>query len=79
MREFVSGEGLSEEEEAEAYAVQDVVGDDPTQFEEAVKHEKWRKAMDSEINSIEKNQTWELMDLLVEQKQLELDEFSRQS
>ena len=63
MREFVSGEGVSEEEEAEAYAVQDVVGDDPTQFEEAVKHEKWRKAMDSEINSIEKNQTWELMDL----------------
>ena len=47
MREFVSGEGLSEEEEAEAYAMQDVVGDDPTQFKEAVKHGKWRKTMDS--------------------------------
>ena len=62
MGEFVSGEGLSEEE-AEAYLIQDVLGEDPTQFEEAVKHEKWRKAMDSEIQSIEKNQTWELMDL----------------
>lgn len=40
MGEFVNGEGLSEEE-AEAYMVQDVVGDDPTQFEEAMKHEKW--------------------------------------
>jgi len=62
MEGFVTGEGLSEEE-AEAYLIQDVLGDDPTQFEEAVKHEKWRKAMDSEIQSIEKNQTWELMDL----------------
>ncbi|RDX74343.1 hypothetical protein CR513_45924, partial [Mucuna pruriens] len=61
--DFVSGEGLSEEEEAKAYMVQDVTGDDPILFEEVVKHEKWRKAMDNEINSIEKNQTWELMDL----------------
>ena len=65
MGEFVTGEGLSEEEEVDtaAYIVQDVISDDPILFEEAVKHEKWRKAMDSEINSIEKNQTWELMDL----------------
>jgi len=62
MEEFVSGEGLSEEE-AEAYMIQDVLGEDPTQFEEAVKHKKWRKAMGSEIQSIGKNQTWELMDL----------------
>ncbi|RDX88499.1 hypothetical protein CR513_29897, partial [Mucuna pruriens] len=63
MGDFISGEGLSEEEEAEAYMVQDVTGDDPILFEEAVKHEKWRKAMDSEINSTEKNQAWELMNL----------------
>ena len=62
MEEFVSGEGLSEEE-VEAYLIQEVLGEDQTQFEEVVKHEKWRKAMDSEIQSIEKNQTWELMDL----------------
>ncbi|CAJ2637501.1 unnamed protein product [Trifolium pratense] len=63
MQDFVSGEGLSEEEEEETYMVQDDMGDDPILFEEAVKHEKWRKAMDSEIKSIEKNQTWELLDL----------------
>ena len=36
---------------------------DPTTFESAVKEEKWQKAMDDEINSIEKNDTWELCDL----------------
>lgn len=41
--------------------VQDVAGDDPYLFAAAVKLEKWRKAMDVETNSIEKNQTWELM------------------
>ncbi|RDX88105.1 hypothetical protein CR513_30341, partial [Mucuna pruriens] len=69
MGDFVNGEGLSEEE-AEAYMVQDVIGDDPILFEEVVKHEKWRKTMDSEINSIEKNQTWELMDLLTGAKKI---------
>ena len=32
---------------------------DPTTFESVVKEEKWRKAIDEEINSIEKNDTWE--------------------
>ena len=36
---------------------------DPTTFENAVKEEKWRKAMDDEIDSIERNGTWELSDL----------------
>ena len=36
---------------------------DPTTFEIAVKEEKWKKAMDEEINSIERNDTWELSDL----------------
>lgn len=40
----------------------------PTTFESAVKEEKWRKAMDDEINAIEKNDTWELFDLPDEQK-----------
>ena len=62
MEGFVSGEGLSEEE-AEAYMLGDMIRDYLTLFEEAVTHEKWRKAMDSEISSIEKNQTWELMDV----------------
>ena len=36
---------------------------DPTTFESAVKEEIWRKAMDDEINSIEKNNTWEMCNL----------------
>ena len=37
--------------------------DDPIHFEEAVKDKKWIDAMDEERNSIEKNKTWELVDL----------------
>ncbi|CAL2270440.1 unnamed protein product [Prunus armeniaca] len=36
---------------------------DPISFEEAVKDTKWQMAMEAEINSIEKNHTWELTDL----------------
>ena len=35
---------------------------DPTEFEEAANDEKWQKAMQEEINAIEKNNTWELVD-----------------
>ncbi|OMO99220.1 hypothetical protein CCACVL1_03887 [Corchorus capsularis] len=36
---------------------------DPVLFEEAVKEAKWQKAMAEEIKAIEKNNTWELVDL----------------
>ena len=62
MGDYISGEGLSDGEEA-AYVIQDVAIEDPILFEDAVKEEKWRMAMDSEISSIEKNKTWELVDL----------------
>lgn len=39
------------------------VDSDPITYTEAVKEEKWREAMNNEIKSIEKNQTWELTDL----------------
>lgn len=40
MEDFVTGEGLSEEDEAEiAYIIQDVTSEDPILFEEAVKKE----------------------------------------
>ena len=32
-------------------------------FEEAVEEEVWAQAMDEEIECIEKNQTWELVDV----------------
>ena len=31
---------------------------DPIMFESAVREEKWRKAMDAEIEAIERNDTW---------------------
>ena len=37
--------------------------DDHIHFEEAVKDKKWIDAMDEEMNAIEKNKTWELVDL----------------
>jgi hypothetical protein len=37
--------------------------DDPTTYDEAVKSEAWRKAMDLEIESIEGKNTWELSSL----------------
>ena len=37
--------------------------EDPIHFEEAVKDKKLINAMDEEINAIEKNNTWELVDL----------------
>lgn len=36
---------------------------DPECFEDAVQLKVWRKAMEAEISSIEKNNTWELIDL----------------
>jgi len=36
---------------------------DPTSFEEAVKDAKWRKAMDEEMATIARNDTWELTEL----------------
>ena len=35
----------------------------PSSFEEAIKDENWVQAMDEEMNSIEKNDTWDLFDL----------------
>ena len=37
--------------------------DDPSTFEEAVREERWRRAMEAEIGSIEGNHTWDLVEL----------------
>jgi hypothetical protein len=34
---------------------------EPKSFEEAIKDELWNKAMDEELDQIEKNDTWELV------------------
>ena len=63
MRDYVSGEGLSDDEETANFAT--LLTDDPFYYEDAMKYEMWRKAMDSEIKAIEKNNTWQLMELPV--------------
>lgn len=64
LKDYVSGEGLSDEEAAfySAFFVLYTTGADPLNFEEAMKSERWRNAMDAEIEAIEKNGTWELID-----------------
>ncbi|CAA7032829.1 unnamed protein product [Microthlaspi erraticum] len=70
--DYTSGEDLSDAEEEINMATIDMVNlehlafmiiSDPTSFQEAVKHQKWREAMNAEMNSIEKNQTWSLVSL----------------
>jgi hypothetical protein len=36
---------------------------DPVSFDEAAKEDVWIKAMDEEIDSIERNKTWDVVDL----------------
>eukprot|EP00253_Pinus_taeda_P031978 PITA_31978 len=36
---------------------------DPIHFEDAIKDKKWIEAMDEEMNSIERNKTWDLVEL----------------
>ena len=69
MRDYESGEGLSEEEENMTNMAM-FAGADPISFEEAVKSEKWRNAMNLELESIEKNDTWELTNLPVGGKKI---------
>lgn len=63
MRDYVTGQDLSDDESASMAHLALLINQDPTTFEDAVKSEKWRQAMDQEIQAIEKNNTWELMKL----------------
>lgn len=54
--------GLFMEEEEDLMVLVTEIGD-PERFEEAVQHDKWKLAMEAEMNSIEENNTWELVEL----------------
>lgn len=41
----------------------DLIHQDPVHYEEAAEDERWKKSMDLEIFGIDKNQTWQLVDL----------------
>ncbi|CAL2257014.1 unnamed protein product [Prunus armeniaca] len=61
MRNYVSGDSLSEEEGMAHLAL--FAEFDPITYEEAVKSEKWKKVMDAKIEAIERNNTWELIEM----------------
>ena len=67
MDDYDNGDNFSEEDAANmvlfAFA-------DPVHFEEAVKSERWKAAMDSEMKAIEKNNSWLLTDLPVGKKKI---------
>lgn len=65
MKDYVSGEGLglsAGEEELHNLAVF-TANEDPITFDEAVSDSRWRDAMKTEIDAIERNNTWELTSL----------------
>ena len=68
MRDYKSGKGLFEEEDAAYEAL--FADNDPISFGDVVKIMKWRKTMDVEIKAIERNNTWELTDLPTEAKKV---------
>jgi len=65
MDDYDNGDNFSEKDAANmvlfAFA-------DPVHFEEAVKSERWKAAMDSEMKAIEKSNTWLLTNLPVGKK-----------
>lgn len=54
---------INEEEEELQYVALYVSHEDPYTYSEAAEENKWREAMDAEIESIKRNDTWELVDL----------------
>ena len=70
MQDYFTGEELSEED-LELHLT-DSGGDDPVHFEEAEKNPRWRKAMQEEIETIEQNGMWFLIDLPAGAKRIEV-------
>jgi hypothetical protein len=62
LRDFVLGREAKEDQELHNYAVYSN-NDDLVPYDDDVKTNVWRKAMDLEIESIESNNTWELTTL----------------
>lgn len=60
MDDYVTENDMNVDDEVHNLAVFSS-SEDPISYEEAVKHNEWRKAMDLEIIAIGKNETWELM------------------
>ncbi|XP_031273001.1 uncharacterized protein LOC116131493 [Pistacia vera] len=66
LTDYVSGDELSDDGNSAQLTL--FADNDPITFNDAVRSSKWRRAMDSKIVAIVKNNTWELTDLPVEEK-----------
>ena len=63
MHDYVSGAGILSDEEQEENVAMFSSLSEPSSFHDAIQEECWKRAMRLEIESIEKNDTWELCDL----------------
>lgn len=61
LNDYITGNEIGDDEVEVNMAV--INSSDPHTFEEVEKSLKWREAMNEEISSIERNQTWELSEL----------------
>ena len=68
MRDYETGEGLSEDDTETQLAM--FAAADLIRFKDTVQNEKWRTTMDVEMEAIKQNGTWELMELLVGERKL---------
>ena len=53
---------------SDIYQICNFVGVEQKNYEEAIKHDVWKKIMEEEIRMIEKNNTWELVAISREEK-----------
>ncbi|GKC00221.1 retrovirus-related pol polyprotein from transposon TNT 1-94 [Tanacetum coccineum] len=63
LSDYFAGDDQALDSVDDELNITDLVHHDPIHYEDAVKDDKLRKAMDLEIQAIEKNQTWRLVDL----------------
>lgn len=68
MEDYVSGGELSDDDSLAHFVF--FADCDPLTFHDAIKDSKWQHAMDEEIKSIEKNNTWDLVELPKGQKSI---------
>ena len=68
MKDYETEEGISEEDNEAHLAMFATI--DPIHFEDVVKSEKWRSAMDLEMEAIKNNGTWQFTELPKEAKKV---------
>lgn len=51
------GDDLDLDSDDDDVNIADLINQDPIYYEDAIKEDKWKKAMDLEIQAIERNQT----------------------